>query len=246
MRSQLQILLAFDHGPASLTAAEVVSRTGLPRSTVFRCLGTLVDSAFLIQSASGGISHYMLGQRILQLGLAARSHLTAEDMIVGPALDVARETGETVAFSIVDAPMRLCTYVAEAPSDLRHVVRVGARYPLHIGAASKVLLANLVPSVIEAVLRETDLSKAELAALREQLGIIRTEGYAVTTGERVSDSIAVAAPVFVAEHLLGSLAVSGPEERLSHMIDAARDAVIRAAHDTTERLTISEKAVIGN
>jgi hypothetical protein len=61
--------------------------------------------------------------RALRVGLAITS-------IVGPALDVARETGETVAFSIADAPMRLCTSAADALSDLRHVVRVGARYPL--------------------------------------------------------------------------------------------------------------------
>jgi DNA-binding IclR family transcriptional regulator len=237
MRSQLQILLAFDHGPAALTAAEVAARTSLPRSTVFRSLKTLADSAFLIQSNSGGISHYMLGPRILQLGLAARSHLTADDLVVGPALDLARETGETVTFGIVDVPWWLCTYVVEAPSDLRHVAHVGARYPLHLGAASKVLLANLPPPVIEAVLRGTDLPRAKQAALREQLGTIRADGYAITAAERVSDTVSVAAPVFVSGRLLGSVAVCGPDERLGRTIEPARDAVVRVANHISDRLT---------
>ncbi len=237
MRSQLQILLAFDHGPASLTAADVVIRTGLPRSTVFRSLRTLVESAFLIQSTNGGTSRYLLGPRILQLGLAASTNLSSGDVIAGPALDLARETGETVTFSIVDVPWRVCTYVVEASSDLRHVAYVGARYPLHLGAASKVLLANLAPPVIEAVLRGTDLSKAGLAALRGQLGTIRTDGYAISTGERVPEIVAVAAPVFVSGHLLGSVAVSGPDERLSRMIEPYRDAVVRVAHHVADRLT---------
>jgi IclR family KDG regulon transcriptional repressor len=235
MRSQLQILLAFDRGPASLTATEVVTRTGLPRSTVFRSLSTLVEDAFLIQSASGGTSRYMLGPRILQLGMAARTHLTGDEAIVGPALDLARETGETVTFGIVDAPWRVCTYVAEASSDLRAVAHVGARYPLHLGAASKVLLANLAPPVVEAVLRGTDLSQAARAALLEQLETIRADGYAITANERVSDIIAVAAPVFVSGHLLGSLGVFGPEDRLSRAIESSREAVLRAVRDISCR-----------
>jgi DNA-binding IclR family transcriptional regulator len=105
-----------------------------------------------------------------------------------------------------------------------------------LGAASKVLLANLTPPVVEAILRGTDLSQAELAAMREQLQTIRADGYAITIAERVSDSIAVAAPVFVSGHLLGSVTVSGPEERLSRTIESAKDAVVRAAHDITDRL----------
>jgi DNA-binding IclR family transcriptional regulator len=236
MRSQLQILLAFDKGVGSLTAADVVASTELPRSTVFRSLRTLAKSGFLIQTASGGSSRYRLGPRILQLGLAARAQLTEDDLIVGPCLDLARDTGETVTFGVVDVPWRVCTYVAEAPSDLRHVAYIGARYPLYLGAASKVLLANLAPSVIDAVLRGSDLSKAAQAGLRQQLETIRTAGYAITTAERVSETTAVAAPVFLSGHLLGSVAVSGPEERLSRTIEPARDAVVRVAHHIADRL----------
>ena len=237
MRSQLQILLAFDSAPPSLTAADVVTRTALPRSTVFRSLRTLVESGLLLQSTDGGTSRYMLGPRILQLGLTARAHLSSDELIAGPTLELARETSETVTFSIVDVPWRVCTFMVEASSDLRHVAHVGARYPLHLGAASKVLLANLSPSVIAAVLRGTDLSKAQLADLRSQLDTIRTDGYSISKGERVPDIAAVAAPVFLSGHLLGSIAVSGPDERLSRMIGPYRDAVVRVAHHIADRLT---------
>lgn len=240
MRAQLEILLAFDHVRGSLTAADVVTRTGLPRSTVFRSLRTLAVNGFLIQTASGGTSHYRLGPRILQLGLAARSQLTADELVVGPCLDLARETGETVTFSVVDVPWRVCTYVVEAPSDLRHVAYVGARYPLYLGAASKVVLANLARPVVDAVLKGSDLSKAQQTALRQQLETIRTAGYSVATAERVSDTTAVAAPVFLSGHLLGSVAVTGPEERLSRMIEPARDAVVRVAHHIADRLESME------
>lgn len=236
MRSQLQILLAFDRAPAALSATDVVARTGLPRSTVFRSLRTLVDDSFLIQTSSGAGSRYMLGPRILQLGLAARANLSSEELVAGPALDLARETGETVTFSIVDVPWRLCTYVIDAPSDLRHVATVGTRYPLNLGAAGKVLLANLAPSVIASVLKGTELNREQTAALLAQLDDIRREGYAISVGERVPDITAVAAPVFASGHLLGSVAVSGPEERLSRSMPQHRDAVVRVAHHIADRM----------
>ncbi len=236
MRSQLQILLAFDRAPGSLGASDVVARTGLPRSTVFRSLRTLVEGAFLIQTSRDGTSRYMLGPRILQLGLAARANLCSQELIAGPALDLARETGETVTFSIADVPWRLCTFVIDSPSSVRAVTTLGARYPLHLGAAGKALLANLGPSSITAVLKDADVGREQIPSLLSQLDDIRRDGYAISVGERVPDVAAVAAPVFASGHLLGCVAVAGPEERMSRRIPEHRDAVVRTAHHIADQM----------
>ena len=101
------------------------------------------------------------------------------------------------------------------------------------------MLANLARPVVDAVLKGSDLSKAQQTALRQQLETIRTAGYSVATAERVSDTTAVAAPVFLSGHLLGSVGI-GPEERLSRMIEPARDAVVRVAHHIADRLESME------
>ena len=62
----LDILELFLDAPV-LSAAEIVSRLGLPRTTVHELLGTLVDRSYLI-IIPGQPLRYQLGVRLFQLG----------------------------------------------------------------------------------------------------------------------------------------------------------------------------------
>jgi DNA-binding IclR family transcriptional regulator len=243
--TQIDVLQAFDGSATSLSAADVVERTGLPRSTVFRSLRALVESDFLFQEYAS--RRYTLGPRILQLGMAARLQLSSEDVVAGPILALQQQTKETVTFSVLDVPWRLCTYVLEAPSDLRHVAQVGARYPLHLGAAGKVMLAYLKPEIVDLVTATAKLDDAARTSLMHQLDAVRTSGYASIEGERVPGAAAVAAPVFVGERVFGSVAVTGPADRIRQTLHAHRPAVIETAQIISSRLSAhSSKKAKGN
>lgn len=233
--SQIDILQAFDESTAAMSAADVIERTDLPRSTVFRGLRSLVHSGLLYQEP--GTRKYTLGPRVLQLGMAARRQLSAEDWVAVPLLDLLHRTSETVTFSILDVPSRICTYVLEAPSDIRQVAQVGARYPLHLGSAGKVMLAHLPPDLISSILEGDSLTTAAIESFMDQLAEIRESGYAMTEGERVRDAGAVAAPVFVDNYIFGSVAVTGPILRVRERLADHRDAVIEAAATITTRLS---------
>jgi DNA-binding IclR family transcriptional regulator len=174
---------------------------------------------------------------MLQLGMLARRQLSGEDLIAPPLLDLVRQTGESITFSILDMPYRICAYVLEAPSDLRHVVQVGARYPLHLGAAGTAILAHLPPSLIESVCKNEGLSKAEIANVKRELAQASRVGWIVTTGERVPGATSIAAPVFVGEAIYGSVAVVGPSARMSPLMDRHRPAVQKAAKSLTDLFT---------
>lgn len=233
--AQIEILQAFDESATALSAVDVVSRTGLPRSTVFRTLRSLVDSGFLLRDAAS--RKYILGPRILQLGMTARQQLSSDEMVADPLLALLHETQETVTFSILDLPWRVCTYVLEAPNDVRHVAQVGARYPLHLGAASKVILAHLDPETVESLIRREGMTDSEASDLLKQLPAMRARGYAVTGGERVPGAAAIAAPVFVAGRIFGAVAVTGPADRVRDLLEDHRPAVIKAAQLITDRLS---------
>lgn len=235
--SHLDILQAFDHSAGAISAAEIVSRTGLPRSTVFRSLRALVGSGFLHQEP--GSRKYTLGPRILQLGMAARRQLSADDAVAVPLLALLEQTKETVTFSILDVPWRLCTYMLEAPNDIRQVAQVGARYPLHLGAASKVMLAQLPPELAQSIVRHAEMSESQASELLAQLPEIRAKRYAITGGERVPGAAAIAAPVFVHGQIFGSVAMTGPADRVREVLDTRRPEVIEAARAITERLSAS-------
>ena len=254
--SQIEILDCFDRtSPAwsggdgasrtelTLSAADIIGRTRLPRSSVFRDLKALAASGFVYQDPI--TKRYALGPRVLQLGLTARRQLGSEDQVVVPLIDLMRETGESVTFSLVDLPWRTCVYMIEAPSELRHFVQVGTRYPLHLGAAGKVILAQLEPDVVAAVLKAHKVTKAQSVALDRQFAQIRSRGYAATTGERVAGASSVAAPVFVGRAVFGSVAVAGPTERFNTQLQKHERMVIEAARRLSARLSAGATATTG-
>ena len=233
---ELEIVGSFEQGE-TLSATDIVRLTGLPRSTVYRSLSILVQSEFL--SRDPARRRYLLGPRILQLGLLARRRLAAET-IVGPhLLKLQQQTRETVTFSIIDGSHRLCVQVLEAESELRQVVQAGMRYPLHLGAAGKVILAHMDRPVASIILQNQGISPSEAQQALRSLDKIRRQGYAVTVGERVPGVCAAAAPVFVQDAIYGSVAVAGPRDRMRRALDAIIPLVVGAGRTLTLEVSSS-------
>ena len=227
---ELEIVGSFEQGE-TLSATDIVRLTGLPRSTVYRSLSILIRSEFL--SRDPARRRYLLGPRILQLGMLARRRLAA-DAVVGPhLLRLHQKTRETVTFSIVDGSHRLCVQVLEAESELRQVAQAGMRYPLHLGAAGKVILAHMDRQVASLILQNQGISAAEAQHTLRSLDKIRRQGHAVTVGERVPGVCAAAAPVFVHEAIYGSVAVAGPRDRMRKALGPIIPLVVGAARTLT-------------
>jgi IclR family transcriptional regulator, KDG regulon repressor len=239
---QIAILSCFAAGPSPLTAADILRLSGLPRSTAFRCLRLLTDQGFLLRD--GDQKRYILGPRILRLGVVARSQLSSDELLAGPLERLAATAGETVTFSILDRRDRICTYVVDAPSDLRFEARLGERYPIHLGAAGKVILANLAPETIESVLEDTGMTKPKIRQVTADLDEIRGSGFAMTDSERVPGAIAVAAPVFSGDAVFGSVAIVGPSARGGDVIARHRPILLRTAKELTQRFSSEGDGIV--
>lgn len=229
------ILRSFERGVDELTASQLVEYSGVPRSSAFRALGVLLKEGFVYQDP--GSRRYTLGPRILQLGSIARRQLSNEQIVAAPLIDLAKRTGETVTFSYLEGPVRVCAYVIEGSSDLRQVVQVGSRYQLHLGAAGRVILAYLPEGIAASTLKAYSLPRAEIVAILASLKKIKTLGYAFTTGERVPGASSIAAAILVREDVYGSIAVAGPTARVGPMLDRHAPLVVEAAHLMSRRLS---------
>ncbi|MDE3193523.1 MAG: IclR family transcriptional regulator [Chloroflexota bacterium] len=231
----IEILRSFERGMDELTASQLVEYSGVPRSSAFRALGVLLKEGYVYQDPSS--RRYTLGPRILQLGSIARRQLSSEHIVGAPLMDLAKRTGETVTFSYLEGPVRVCAYVIEAPSELRLLAQVGSRYQLHLGAAGRAILAYLPEEIAASTLKAYGLPRAEIAAIVAQLKKIRAQGYAVTTGERVPGASSIAAPVFVRDDIHGSIAIAGPTARVQPMVERHTPLVVEAAHLMSRRLS---------
>ena len=233
-KSEIDILASFDSLQAQ-SAADIVERTGLPRSTVFRALRQLSDDGFVSQEPA--TSRYVLGPRMLQLGLIAREQLSLNELIAPPLLSLASQTRETITFSVVDLPWRLCAFVLEAPSDLRSVALAGTRYPLHLGAASTAILAHLPADTAEEVLRFHGVPQRDLAKRMARLTEVCEAGAVVSVGQRVTGATSVAAPILTGDIVFGAVAIAGPSERMAPRENEFESLVIKVGGELSDRLT---------
>jgi DNA-binding IclR family transcriptional regulator len=128
------LLDALEQGPRSL--AELVEGTGLSRATAHRLAVALEDHGYVRRDAEG---RFALGGRLVALGHAASAGLSLVDA-AGPALAELRDaTGESVQLYVREGDDRVCVAALESPHGLRTIVPVGARLPLALGSAGRVL-----------------------------------------------------------------------------------------------------------
>ena len=130
----MQVLGALEDGPASL--AELVGRTAVPRATAHRLAVALEQHGFVRRDDDG---RFCLGLRLIGLG-----HAAAESVPVWAAARPAlawlhEQTGESVQLYVRDGDARVCVESIESAKELRTIVPVGARLPLSVGSAGRIL-----------------------------------------------------------------------------------------------------------
>lgn len=197
----VDVLDALEQQPRSL--AELVDVTGLPRATAHR-LATALEAHGLVRRDVDG--RFALGSRLLALGRAT-SDAWPLATAAGPALTTLRDhTAESVQLFVRDGDERVCIAALQSPHGLRTIVPLGARLPLGVGSAGRVLARSA----------STDHRRPEWTESIE---------------EREPGVASVSAPVRDASgHVIAAVSVSGPVERTSR--DPGRrygDAVVAAA-----------------
>jgi DNA-binding IclR family transcriptional regulator len=119
---------------------------------------------------------------------------------------------------------------------------VGQHIPLHATSNGKVLLSGLEPDRLDEVLHAmpayTALTITKRSRLREELGRVREQGYAVAVDELEVGLTAAAAPIHNAHgDVVASMSVSGPTFRLTGAeLEAAVTQLVEAATEVSHRL----------
>jgi DNA-binding IclR family transcriptional regulator len=210
-----EILNAFTLAHPAMTLGDIQQATGLPTSTVQRLVSNMVSHGMLDRVGD----HIRVGIRMSYWAATARKDVDVV-AIVNPVLKEIRDkTGETACFFTVEQNFRVCIAVAETQHALRREMYVGKVIPLHVGSASRVLLAwnsDLADRILSAPLEHmADRTVTSAEELRTLITHTRSDGYAITAGERDDSASGLSAPVFDSVgDILGALTISGPTLRM--------------------------------
>ena len=209
----LRVLLTVaDRG--DVRADELGTILDTPSSSIYRYLRTLTEFGFVERSDEAG---YRLGPN---LRIESGERITGEQLIRAsdPILrDLAERTGETAVISRRIGVSAVRLHQVESSHPLRVILDQDTALPLHAGALAKVLLANAPAEVVDQVLardlpRLTDATP-DRATLRADLASIRADGIAVSDGEAIDGSVAIAAPIMLGDGIVAAIGVVGPAAR---------------------------------
>lgn len=206
------VLDAFD-GPGRLTLAQLVRRTGLPRSSAHRILDRLVQLRWLRRDGRD----YELGVRLVELGSLA----VYQDRLVraaGPLLgELHRATGLVVHLAVLDGPdVVYLDKVGDRTIDTLPT-RVGARQPAHCTALGKVMLAYCGSEHdVDLQARKTRYSISSSTHLTAELGRVRAHGAAFEREESLLGFGCVAAPIGEPGQAVAAVSLCVPMSRMMH------------------------------
>jgi DNA-binding IclR family transcriptional regulator len=209
------VLDAFD-GPGRLTLAQIVRRTGLPRSSAHRMLEKLVQLRWLRRSGRD----YELGMRLVELGSLAvhqdRLHRAAMPMLH----ELHRATGLVVHLAVLDG--HDVVYLEKVGDRLAAAIptRVGGRQPAHCTAVGKAILAAagedaFEPFRTDLLPRKTKYSISTQGQLRSEVTKARSHGAAFDREESLAGFGCVAAAIGDPGEAVGAVSVCGPMSRVT-------------------------------
>ena len=195
----LRILSLFDEQRPSWRVSDLTAAAGLPMPTVYRVVMTLVSEGYLDHLPNG---EYRPGVRTLTLGTAALRSLDLVGIATPKLTDLGQRTGETVNLAVLSGD-RVLYLVRLRNSDLVTAnIQVGSTLPAVHTSIGKLLLAHLDEAELETRITDVSFSansgpnaKLSLAELREELRVIRDQGWAMQDEELAYGLRSVAGPV---------------------------------------------------
>jgi IclR family transcriptional regulator, acetate operon repressor len=228
----LDIIEGFGSDERTLTLAELARRTSLPKPTVHRLIGQLVDRGFLSRTPDG---RFTLGMRLFEVGARVPFPRQLRHLALPVMEHLFEALHETVHLAVLDGfevlyLERLSGHGAETPQ----TTRAGGRLPAHACAPGKALLAFSPCSAVEnlPVLRRIGpRTVTQPHLIQQQFETIRRDGVAIDYEESMRGICCVAAPIMNLATVcpIGAVSVSGPVHRLD--VGRSTAAVRRAARD---------------
>ncbi len=219
----LDVITAFGPAALELTVSEVAVRTGLARPTARRLLITLEELGY-VRSVDGS---YSLTTRVLELGMSYIGALGLWEIARPHLVGLVGRTGESSSMSQLDGSDIVYTARVPVPKIIALSVRIGTLFPAVATSMGHVLLADLEPDRLDALLDTPSRSGIipRLSPTREELdrslAEIRNRGWALS-----DEALSV-----------GIRSIAAPVRDSSGRTAAAMNVTVHAAETSIERLT---------
>lgn len=215
----LSLLRLLAESGRALGVKSVADALGLPMSTSHRLLDALVEAGFVEKDPMQ--RRYHVGREFFRIANLV-TQTTTPAAALQPVLNgLTAQTGETAILSLYLPAQQTMTHAAkcDTPEALRYRVALHERMPLEWGATGLAILAFLPEETRAAIFARASPSPVSgdtltREAFEARIAAVRRDGYAMSEGEKVPESVGIAVPLESAPGtVFGSLALTIPQIR---------------------------------
>ena len=178
----------------------------LPVSTMHRLLQSMIKHGLVQQDPD--LKLYSMGITWLEYGLKMYDTFDFVGLIRPEMEKLMHEVEESVYFSKPIGLEALLMERIDCPHNpIRIYDQLGLRIPMNIGAANKVMLANMPKDEALKIVNEL-VTDEDSESFLQLLETIRIQGYGESHGEKTKGTSSVAAPIFNhSNELIGALSI---------------------------------------
>jgi DNA-binding IclR family transcriptional regulator len=233
------ILKCISTGITKIT--DISNRLQINKAAVHRILKTLEIKELVVQDPVS--RQYFLGpviQTIAANPLAVHKILVQSSIHEMESLE--NSCGETVVLQTIRGGQRVVLEKVAGNEMIRYFPEKMEIAPIHAGAGGRVLLAGLEEGQMKKLLRRlnfekiTSLTITDIQKLELEIEKVKQTGYAVSFGENVENSIAIAVPVTSYSRPV-ALVVIGPDTRMKQKQEFILKNLLKAGAMISKNLT---------
>jgi IclR family acetate operon transcriptional repressor len=230
-------------GPADgLPLSELARALGTSKSTALSMARTLTAFGMLRDGQPG--PRYTLGTGLIRLGDIARGQLPLGDVCRPLLTELSDLTKMTSRLAICDDGFPVFIERVDGPGSVRFHTPLGQRELPHSSAAGKAILATMTGEQVREVCGQAGLTRrtshtiTDLASLRENLALVRSNGFALDDEEDAEGIFCLGAAFFGHDGTVaGAVSVTGIKGDLpAWRVNELGQAVRRAADQVSEIL----------
>ena len=240
----LDILDSFTFQNRELGLSDVVTLTGLNKTTAKRLISNLTARGYLQQDPKS--KRYHLGMRLFELGGIVFSSFSLREAAADPMTRLQNETGATVLMGVRMEDQLVYVDKREGRGMIRISSDIGWRRPLHYGMLGMVLMAYVDPEDVKKILKMdpleayTPFTITDKDAFSIRLEKIRKQGYILEKEEAVEGIIGIAGPIRdYSRAVIAALGIAlpiGQRNKPDGKMETIVDLVKRACDDISANL----------
>ena len=238
-RAMRLVQIVADGPPEGLPLSELARALRSSKSTTLSLARTLTAFGMLRDLPPG--PRYTLGTGLIRLGDIARGQLPLGDVCRPLLAELSDLTKMTSRLAICDDGFPVFIERVDGPGSVRFHTPLGQREMPHSSAAGKAILATMTREQVRAVCSQAGLPRrtshtiTDLASLRENLALVRSNGFALDDEEDAEGVFCLGAAFFRHDGAVaGAVSVTGikgdlPAWRVNELGQAVRRAADRVS-----------------